>query len=48
MLDIDGLPLDDPAVYELLSNGDTVGVFQLKVTVYAGFFVNLNRTVLKR
>ena len=30
MLDIDGLPLDDPAVYELLSNGDTVGVFQLE------------------
>ncbi|AMU26308.1 DNA polymerase III alpha subunit [Mycobacteroides abscessus] len=28
-LDLDHLPLDDPATYELLSRGDTLGVFQL-------------------
>ncbi|MEU1997835.1 DNA polymerase III subunit alpha [Nocardia gamkensis] len=28
-LDMDNLPLDDPATYELLSRGDTLGVFQL-------------------
>ncbi|MGH9105149.1 MAG: DNA polymerase III subunit alpha, partial [Acidimicrobiales bacterium] len=28
--DIDALPLDDPATYELLARGDTVGVFQLE------------------
>ena len=28
--DIDTLPLDDPATYELLSRGDTTGVFQLE------------------
>ena len=29
-LDFNGLPLDDPAVYELLKRGDTVGVFQVE------------------
>ena len=28
-LDIDNVPLDDPATYQLLSRGDTLGVFQL-------------------
>ncbi|MGK2904242.1 MAG: DNA polymerase III subunit alpha, partial [Mycobacterium sp.] len=28
-LDMDHLPLEDPATYELLSRGDTLGVFQL-------------------
>lgn len=28
-LDLDSLPMDDPATYELLSRGDTLGVFQL-------------------
>ncbi len=28
-LDLDHLPLEDPATYELLSRGDTLGVFQL-------------------
>ena len=28
-LDLESLPLDDPATYELLSRGDTLGVFQL-------------------
>ncbi|WP_040834536.1 DNA polymerase III subunit alpha [Nocardia brevicatena] len=28
-LDMDNLPLDDPPTYELLSRGDTLGVFQL-------------------
>lgn len=29
-IDIENLPLDDPAVYELLSAGNTIGVFQLE------------------
>ena len=29
-IDIDNIPLDDQAVYEMLSAGDTVGVFQLE------------------
>ena len=28
--DIDHVPLDDPAVYEMLSRGDAIGVFQLE------------------
>jgi DNA polymerase-3 subunit alpha len=28
-IDLDGLTLDDPATYELLARGDTLGVFQL-------------------
>ncbi|MGW0043088.1 DNA polymerase III subunit alpha [Rhodococcus sp. NPDC003348] len=31
-LDLDKLPLDDPATYELLARGDTLGVFQLDGT----------------
>ena len=31
-LDLDGLPEDDKAAYELLNRGDTVGVFQLEST----------------
>jgi DNA polymerase-3 subunit alpha len=30
--DIDAVPLDDPSVFELLSRGDTLGVFQLEST----------------
>ncbi|MCA1808463.1 MAG: DNA polymerase III subunit alpha, partial [Lentisphaerae bacterium] len=29
-IDIEALPMDDPATYELLRRGDTVGVFQLE------------------
>jgi len=29
-IDLTGLPLDDPAVYELMKSGNTVGVFQLE------------------
>ncbi|HJQ94652.1 MAG TPA: DNA polymerase III subunit alpha, partial [Acidimicrobiia bacterium] len=31
-IDIDNVPLDDPAVFELLKRGDTIGVFQLEGT----------------
>jgi len=31
-IDLSNLPLDDPKVFELLSQGDTVGVFQLEST----------------
>jgi len=30
VLDLDGLPLDDPAVYRLLAAGDTIGCFQVE------------------
>ena len=30
--DIDAVPLDDPAVYQMLSRGDSMGVFQLEGT----------------
>ncbi|MBD3335721.1 MAG: DNA polymerase III subunit alpha [Candidatus Eisenbacteria bacterium] len=29
-IDIDAIPLDDPAVFQLMSRGDTVGVFQFE------------------
>ena len=29
-LDLDALPLDDPAVYKLLAEGDTIGCFQVE------------------
>ena len=29
-MDIDNLPMDDPAVYEMVSQGKTDGVFQLE------------------
>jgi len=29
-LDLDSIPLDDPAIYELLSSGETVGIFQVE------------------
>ena len=29
-LNLDGLPLDDPAVYRLLAEGDTIGCFQVE------------------
>jgi len=32
-LDIDSIPLDDPATYELLGKADTHGVFQLEATL---------------
>jgi DNA polymerase-3 subunit alpha len=32
-LDIDAIPLDDPATYELLGRADTHGVFQLEATL---------------
>jgi DNA polymerase-3 subunit alpha len=31
-VDIDGIPLDDPAVYEMLGRGDTAGVFQFETS----------------
>ncbi|HKZ19451.1 MAG TPA: DNA polymerase III subunit alpha, partial [Acidimicrobiia bacterium] len=31
-IDIDKIPLDDPAVFDLLKSGDTIGVFQLEGT----------------
>jgi DNA polymerase-3 subunit alpha len=39
--DIDGVALDDPAVYEMLSAGDSMGVFQLEGTAMRSLLRNL-------
>jgi DNA polymerase-3 subunit alpha len=39
--DIDGVALDDPAVYEMLSAGDSIGVFQLEGTGMRALMRNL-------
>ncbi|HEY5579346.1 MAG TPA: DNA polymerase III subunit alpha, partial [Acidimicrobiia bacterium] len=40
-VDIDAIPLDDEAAFELLRSGDTVGVFQLEGTAMRGLLRNL-------
>ena len=35
------IPMDDPAVYEMISKGDTDGVFQLEGAGMRGFLVNM-------
>ncbi|MDW7711218.1 MAG: DNA polymerase III subunit alpha [Deferrisomatales bacterium] len=44
-LDIDAVPLDDPAVYELLSRGETTGVFQLESSGMRELMVQLKPSV---
>ncbi|MBU1950153.1 MAG: DNA polymerase III subunit alpha [Candidatus Eisenbacteria bacterium] len=39
-IDIDGIPLEDPAVFQLMGRGDTVGVFQFES---AGMVENLRK-----
>ncbi|MCB2222922.1 MAG: DNA polymerase III subunit alpha [Actinobacteria bacterium] len=39
--DIDRVPLDDPAVYEMLSRGDSMGVFQMEGTGMRALMRNL-------
>ncbi|WP_324715581.1 DNA polymerase III subunit alpha [Carboxydochorda subterranea] len=40
-LDVDNLPLDDPAVYAMLSKGETEGVFQLESRLFKGVMRDL-------
>ncbi|MBE0616691.1 MAG: DNA polymerase III subunit alpha, partial [Proteobacteria bacterium] len=46
-VDIDAIPLDDPAVYELLSRGETTGVFQLESSGMRELMVQLKPTVFE-
>jgi len=43
-LDLDALPLDDPAVYRLLAAGDTVGCFQVESRAQAAMLPRLKPT----
>ena len=43
-LDIDDVPLDDPATFELLRAGDTMGVFQLESTPVRGLLRSMAPT----
>ncbi len=38
------IPLDDPAVYEMISRGDTEGVFQMEGVGMTGFLMNMKPT----
>jgi DNA polymerase-3 subunit alpha len=40
-VDIDHIPLDDPAVYEMLQRGDSMGIFQLEGTAMRALMRNL-------
>ncbi len=46
-IDVDKLTLDDPATYELLSRGDTVGVFQLESSGMRGIMRELRPEVFE-
>ncbi|HEY6009676.1 MAG TPA: DNA polymerase III subunit alpha, partial [Geobacteraceae bacterium] len=46
-LDIDAVPLDDPAVYALLGRGETTGVFQLESSGMKELMVNLRPTTFE-
>jgi DNA polymerase III subunit alpha len=40
-IDLDNLPLDDPKVYEMLSQGHTQGVFQCEATPYTNLLIKM-------
>jgi DNA polymerase-3 subunit alpha len=40
-LDLDHMEMDDPAVYEALSNGETVGSFQSEATPYTRMLIDI-------
>ena len=51
MVDLDNLkvngkkiPLDDPAVYKMLSEGDTQGVFQMESAGFTKYLMDLEPT----
>ncbi|NQV16412.1 DNA polymerase III subunit alpha [bacterium] len=46
-LDMDNIPLDDPAVYKLFSDGLTVGLFQFESTGMREYLKKLKPTVLE-
>ncbi len=43
-VDIDSIPLDDPAVYEALRSGDSLGVFQLETSLFQGLLREVRPT----
>ncbi len=45
--DIDRIPMDDPAVYEMISRGDTTGVFQLESSGFREILKKLKPDVLE-
>ncbi|PLX40297.1 MAG: DNA polymerase III subunit alpha [Deltaproteobacteria bacterium] len=46
-IDIDHIPMDDAAVYDLLSRGETTGVFQLESSGMKELMVNLRPSVFE-
>ncbi|MBI4089938.1 MAG: DNA polymerase III subunit alpha [Candidatus Kerfeldbacteria bacterium] len=46
-VDLDGLPLDDPATYQLLQRGATTGVFQLESSGMRRYLRDLKPTTLE-
>lgn len=41
LVDPDEIPLDDPKVYEMLSNGNTLGVFQAEQSAYTKLLIKM-------
>ncbi len=46
-IDLDALPFDDPNVYELMGNGDTVGIFQFESPGMREYLRKLKPTVIE-
>ena len=46
-IDFDRIPMDDPAVFDMISRGDTEGVFQLESTGMTSFMVDLKPSSLE-
>ncbi|MCQ2609863.1 MAG: DNA polymerase III subunit alpha, partial [Lachnospiraceae bacterium] len=44
--DLDKIPYDDPNVYKMISNGDTLGIFQLESAGMTNFMKNLGPTCI--
>ena len=40
-IDLEGIPMDDPATFEMLRNADTLGVFQLESNGMKGLIKRL-------
>ena len=46
-IDIRNIPYDDPDVYKMIGNGDTIGIFQLESAGMTSFMKQLKPTVLE-
>ena len=47
VIDYDALPFDDPKIFEMIGNGDTVGVFQLESKGMTSFMKELKPTSIE-